>query len=212
MSAFAEPYIAQILEGTLKFPDGLVAETWEPYYTPWGFTIYRTAFGPSTDDQWKLLLDTITSEVIATISFYKDKEPTAADALISLFRLDPRSDASTQAGATIDQIRELYKNGSGGMPMNAERLRLFLLADDEVLEAASGGKPWIKCVQADYDATKYVPKNNRVWGGGRQTYFGWMKVTARSLLEFWDQLSVWTLERITPPTIDEAQLGVWDGL
>lgn len=49
-------------------------------------------------------------------------------------------------------------------------------------------------------------------GGGRQTFFGWGKITLRSLIEFWDLLTLCSLERITPPTVDETQVQVWDGL
>lgn len=96
--------------------------------------------------------------------------------------------------------------------MNAESPRVFFVADDEVLTAVSEGNLWINCVQAEYHAAKYIPKNTRAWGGGRQTFFGWGKITLRSQVEFWGSTAPWNLERITSPTVDETQVQVWEGL
>ncbi|PWI64365.1 hypothetical protein PCL_10534 [Purpureocillium lilacinum] len=153
----------------------------------------------------------ISAKVHQEISAHEDEEPDAASKLISLFRLDSRSDPVTQAEATMHQLRDHYKNRVGGTPMNIESLHVFLVADAEVLTAVSERSLWVKCVQADHEAADYVPKNNRVWGGSRQTFFGWGKITFRSLVEFWGLTAPWNLERITPPTMDETQVEVWDG-
>lgn len=201
-------FLSGLLEQTLYVPGEFTVYDHGPIYTPWGFTVYRTSFGPSTDEQWQLLLQEISAKMHEEISAYKDEDPDAASKLISLFRLDSRSDQNTQAGLTLDQLRDHYKNSVDGTPMNTEGLRIFLVADEEVLTAVSGGILWIKCVQADYEAADYVPKNTRVWGGGRQTFFGWGKLTLRSLVEFWGLTAPWNLEKVTEPTVDEKQIQV----
>lgn len=206
------PYISRLLKQTLNTPEGLIIYNRDRFYAPWGFTVYRTTFGSSTDRQWQLLLQEISAKVYDEISAHEDDEPDAASKLKSLFRLDSRSDPDTQAGATMDQLRDHYKNGVGGTPMNAESPRVFFVADDEVLTAVSEGNLWINCVQAEYHAAKYIPKNTRAWGGGRQTFFGWGKITLRSQVEFWGSTAPWNLERITSPTVDETQVQVWEGL
>lgn len=91
-----------------------------------------------------------------------------------LFRVDARSDP-TLDGMGMAQLRLLYRNGEGGVPMNSELRshRVFLVADEEVLLSGDADAAVIKCVQADYVAADYVPGNT--WVGG-QSYFGWMRV------------------------------------
>jgi len=131
--------------------------------------------------------------------------------LLSLFRLDLRSDPDILKDADMDRVRQLYREAVGGAPMHAEEqtcFRLFLLADEEVLAGVAGSEFQIKCVQVDYEAADYVPKNTRMGG---QRYFGWMKMTTRSLLELWHLLQVQELQTIAPPTIGGMHSTVWNG-
>jgi hypothetical protein len=88
------------------------------------------------------------------------------------FRLDTRSDPATLDGLTLEDVRQLWLEGSGGQPMNAENdlsrapWRLFFLADAEVLRERRLDK--IKVAVADYDPATAVPRL------GRQRYFGWI--------------------------------------
>lgn len=106
--------------------------------------------------------------------------------LLSLFRLDLRSDRDTLKDADMDRVRQLYREAVGSAPMHAEEqtcFRLFLRADEEeVFAGVARSEFQIKCVQVDYEAADYVPKNTRMGG---QRYFGWMKMTTRSFLELW---------------------------
>lgn len=91
---------------------------------------------------------------------------------------------------------------------------LFLLVDEEVISAAASGQAqqlWVKCVDADYRAEDAVPRNTRV----RQTYFGWMKMTTRSLVDFRQHLQMYReFRRIAPHMLDEVgrDAMVWDGI
>jgi hypothetical protein len=179
-------------------------------YRSWGFTIYRTGYGPSSDQQWQRLLKTIQSgaheEAFDAIESEEEdpKDDPEFQKLWSLFRLDARSDPAL-AGLDMDQLRQLYNSGDGGQPMNADfnLHRIFLFADDEVL---SGDDSVVKCVDADYRAEDYVPRNTRVGG---QRYFGWMRMNARSVTNFWVELSLHYMSDIAPPTIGGSHLVIW---
>lgn len=85
--------------------------------------------------------------------------------------------------------------------------RVFFVVDEESIDSIMEKEPWIKCVQVDYDAAQYVPKNRRVGG---QRYFGWIIMTASSVLGLWESLTDQDLHLIAPPTIGGLHLTVWD--
>ncbi|RYP65974.1 hypothetical protein DL771_008021 [Monosporascus sp. 5C6A] len=184
------------------------------YYPNWGFTIYRTQYGGSSDQKWQALLDKIQAQLVEELEEEggdDDDDAQAREKLSSLFRLDARSDAGLLQHASMDQVRQLYQDNQGGSPLNADlpTHRYFLLADAEVLEDAGRGEFWVKCVQPDYVAADYVPKNARLGGG--QRYFGWMKMTTRSVFDLWRELDTRHLEGIAPQTIGGMHLVMWDG-
>jgi hypothetical protein len=55
--------------------------------------------------------------------------------------------------------------------------RMFLVADEEVLSDADAFL--VRCVEADYEAADYVPRNTRMGG---QRYFGWMRTRSSECL------------------------------
>jgi hypothetical protein len=98
------------------------------------------------------------------------KDDPVAQHIMNLFRLDVRSDPEMLENRNMDGLRVFYNESGGGEPMNVNdtRRRHFLLVDYEVLASGFGRGTWLKCVDADYVAENYVPKNNRV----TQRYFG----------------------------------------
>jgi hypothetical protein len=87
----------------------------------WGFTIYRTAYGPSTDQRWQTLLEKIHTKTNAATS--RVCQTTADDPAVqqvwSLFQPDARSEPALD-DLSMEQLRLLYRNGDGGVPMNAD--------------------------------------------------------------------------------------------
>ena len=176
----------------------------------WGFTIYRTGYGPgpSSDQQWQRLLELIQTsaheEAFDAIESEEEdpKDDPEFQKLWSLFRLDARSDPAL-AGLDMDQLRQLYNSGEGGQPMNADfkSHRIFLFADDEVL---SGVDSIVKCVDANYRAEDYLPRHTR-----GQRYSGWMRMNARSIANFWIELGLHYMYDIAPPIIGGIQLVIW---
>jgi hypothetical protein len=161
------------------------------YYQPWGFTVYRTAYGPSSEQHWQALLDGIRADVVGLITGPDGTHQANSEAqhILSLFRLDARSDVEILNGLNMEQLRQAYKDRIGGQPMNADHRerRLFLLVDDDVVEGhrAMANTPkyisWVQCVELDYLASNYEnPRNKRA---GPQRYFGWMKAQLWTDLE-----------------------------
>lgn len=151
-------------------------------YRNWGFTVYRTGYGPSSDEQWQRLLQTIQThayEKTLSVTCLPEDDP-GFQQIRSPFRIDARSDAAL-AGLDVDQLRLLYNNNiDGGPPMNADLRshRVFLVADDEILSDVDAST--VKCVEADYQAADHIPRNTRLGG---QRYFGWMSMRAGSVVE-----------------------------
>jgi hypothetical protein len=178
-------------------------------YRNWGFTIYRTAYDPPSEQAWQRLLQTIQTrayEEALSITYSAPDDPEFQE-IWSLFRLDARSDAAL-AGLDMEQLRSVYDAGNGGEPMNADypTHRVFLLADDEVL--ADVGADIVKCVDANYRAADYASQNPRLGG---QRYFGWMPMKAGSAAELWTNLDMRFIDEIAPLTIGGSHLVVWDG-
>ncbi|PVH98109.1 hypothetical protein DM02DRAFT_60110 [Periconia macrospinosa] len=206
-SEFVREHLLWLPEGQLFTSDMDIS----PYYRKWGFTIYRTAYGPGSDQCWQTIIDKINAQVSEDALDPRSADP-AAHRAVQLFRLDARSDRNTLEGLNADQVRELYKNAVGGQPMNADdrARRVFLLVDEEVIEATSLKEFWVKGIQVDYAIGDYTHNNRRL--GSSPRYFGWMKLAIRSVPHFWASLYYQEMEDIAPETIGGAVLSVWDCL
>ena len=107
------------------------------FYHPWGYTIYRTCYTLESQSRWESLIEAILLGVEGTIpGLRKDETPPRSQLLLSLFRLDLRSDASLYDGLTIDDLRKVYCNPPTNCipsPNFGRPDRVFLVADAEVL-------------------------------------------------------------------------------
>jgi hypothetical protein len=211
---------ARFLENLLHIPESVIlppGTDLTPYYHPFGFSIYRTAYGSCSEQNWQALLGGIHANVVEQMTgpdgtYQADP---VAQHILSLFRLDARSDPDTLAGFDMEEVRNVYKNGNGGQPMNANDKvrRCFLLVDKEVIEEhqavsrTPGYRPWVKCVEVDYVTSDHVPRNIRLGG---QRYFGWMKMAIKSVPQLWSMLGLKWPSELAPPTIGGANLVVWE--
>jgi hypothetical protein len=201
--------VAQIMVDTAGWHEKLRISNTEAIvddFRNWGYTIYRTAYGPSTDQRWQQLLKYIQTQAHAATSSVCEStadNPTIQQ-LWSLFYLDTRSDPALE-GLTIDQLRLLYRNANGSVPMNADLRshRVFLLADEEVLLHNDGIT--VKCVEADYEASNHTG-NARV----PQRYFGWMTMKAADIVALWHELVYNDLERLAPWVVEGSSPEIWE--
>jgi hypothetical protein len=151
----------------------------DKHYKPWGFTLYRTCYTPESNQQWKLLIDKISTTVLATLSKCKDKE---AAIISENFKLDARSDSAILDGFTMDEVSQIYRNEVGGSPMEMRTSltpdhQIFLLADKEVLRNLDSGV--LKVVQA-------AP----IEGADPECYYQWLRVEVDYLIDFWIMLEI----------------------
>jgi hypothetical protein len=171
-----------------KYPPGT---DFDQFNRNWGFTIYRTFYGPNSDEQWRKLFEKITKGAAYELSMIEEldvQEPTVAYAKAwNLFRLDARSDTTTFDGLTLEDVRQLYLDGIGCQPMDVDMdpWRVFLLVDEAVL--ANPELSVINLVAADYDPVRGVPTN---WKAGPQRYFGWITMSSSCILILWKALDI----------------------
>ncbi|KAF5237971.1 hypothetical protein FOXYS1_15553 [Fusarium oxysporum] len=154
------------------------------YYRNWGFTIYRTYYGQSSDKHWNTLLNALRQQTRLAVGYYDDKDimendkywkqgpykkegryMAQLDLFKELFHLFPRDDLSLLDGLDIRGIREvcLKEHAEAKKRMEGARFCFALVAD----EAAVG-----------YDWTKTE--------GG----WGWDRLRTGDLLDLWEMLLI----------------------
>ncbi|KAJ6194982.1 hypothetical protein J3E72DRAFT_198360 [Bipolaris maydis] len=131
------------------------------FLQPRGFTIYRTYYGPGSDQQWDELIQAITigaKDAIREKTKFTD-DPAMIAKAEELFKPDIRSNPAVLEGLALEEVRQLYHKETGGQPMNTDSdlWRIFIRADMEVLK--NPDLDITKCVVADYDAAVCVLKN-----------------------------------------------------
>lgn len=196
----------------------------------WGFAIYRTLYGSTTDESWQSVLEAIRTNVRREVlglrvprggnpPHFSDKESQTCEEFLSLFRLDVKEDQSMLEGVSMDRVREMIKE-TDPRPTDDEPLSgtlttlqgVFLYVDDTVLEAAqtqSCSRPtWVKIVELDYKPEQHKG-NRRV---GLQSYFGWMKLSTQSIFQLWQDMEGQDLWKFAPRNSDERLLTIWDGV
>ncbi|KAM6505195.1 hypothetical protein FSOLCH5_015114 [Fusarium solani] len=179
------PDLQSVLEGLEQYPpDTDSIEPLEEIQQPanWGFTIYRTYYGPSSDDNWNKLLAATKRHAEEELMTYDDHE--AAEKLKPLFRLDARSDPSLLSGLDRQALCQIYKEGKGGKPMPSKSGFVFLLADEDVLNQVGEGTFIVKAVDAEETPREEIPLRE----GDEPPYWGWMRMETRQLLELWGEL------------------------
>lgn len=182
----------------------LVHRTWRPpfnvdilpfdhdrHYKQWGFVIYRTYYGPESDQQWTMLIKHISTTVLAGLRKYQDQgeDPKAVSILSANFKLDARSDPTALNGLTMDQVSQLYCDEVGGsfLEMRDSLIpdhRILLLADEEVLNNVDTGV--VRVVQA-------AP----IEDADPECHYQWMRLWVGLLIQFWVDL-------------ENSEHGIWD--
>lgn len=194
--------ITKFLNDLYRYPEDRNVqpeEDIEQFLTYWGFTIYRTYYGPESDGQWSKLLKKTADGVEEGLTHLEeaDEKPEATAKARDQFRLDARSDSATLEGLTLEDVRQLYLDRNGGQPMNTDNRpwRIFLLADAQVLQ--DPGFRLLKAAAADYDPVATVPKNT--WSGP-QRYFGWITMPPTAIVDLYSELGTFTFKQIANNT------------
>ncbi|KAJ3956539.1 hypothetical protein N0V92_006911 [Colletotrichum tropicale] len=214
-----------ILKSSFRPPAGtswIAGDDVSGYYRSWGFTIYRTAYGPAaTDAQWCTLLDKIRAQAVSEIDGYVEAgEEDVAAQLKSFFTMDEVREIYKQAAvASRGSVDDDDNNKNQSLPVTHDEpnQRAFLLADAEVLEGVNRDPYfWVKCVEADF-AERCLSEADRDTGArgrGRAaagTWSGWMKMTTRSVVDLCAEMQVRDLASIGPGARAADERSVYNG-
>ncbi|KAJ3535965.1 hypothetical protein NM208_g6915 [Fusarium decemcellulare] len=176
------------------------------YYRQWGFTIYRTYYGPDSEKHWNMLLGALKQQTRLAFGFYADDEDTDqgdVQRLKELFHLDAREDVSLLDGLDDKGIREFCqtKEVDRERAMAENLYRFVLLADKAVLKDIAEGEFIVKAVALN-------------WEDGRLGW-GWMRIPTGYLLELWQTLMRWEDETYSTLRFKEPEQNleeyIWPG-
>ncbi|KAJ4252458.1 hypothetical protein NW762_011059 [Fusarium torreyae] len=159
------------------------------YYRRWGFTIYRTYYGPDTDKYWNMLLYALEKQISLALGYYENNEdaeddidPSDLQRLNRLFCLDVRDNASVLDHLDVQGIKELWQReepkNEGAMADNL--YKFILLADESVLKDIANGEFIVKAIALH-------------WVEGHSGW-GWMRIPSGYLLELFQTLMRWEYE------------------
>ncbi|UZP40179.1 hypothetical protein NXS19_007995 [Fusarium pseudograminearum] len=142
--------------GTKKrFLDRTLPENFK-YFRNWGFTIYRTYYGPESDEHWNTLLQVLTQQTRLALGYHEREKVRNEDhrwashprrdesvyihriqIMKKLFRLFPREDPDLLTGLDITGIRKLCleeaEQAQSEKNMVGTCLSFVLVADEAIL-------------------------------------------------------------------------------
>ncbi|KAL5592575.1 hypothetical protein FOBRF1_013601 [Fusarium oxysporum] len=176
------------------------------YYQQWGFDIYRTYYGPGSDEAWGKLLYALKHQTRLAFGHYdgrEDADQRHVDILKDLFYLDARADKSLLDGLDVQGIRKFcrHENTDKDRVMSVSIHDYVLLADESTLKDVSGREFVVKAVSLDWK------RGHRGWG--------WMRIPTGYLLDLWQLLMLNSMRTELAIDFDgpEEDLGdyVWPG-
>ncbi|KAK4165608.1 hypothetical protein QBC43DRAFT_315524 [Cladorrhinum sp. PSN259] len=151
----------------------------------WGWVVYRTAYGPGTDELWARYqpeLKQHTSAYLAKIQAAFDQQPPKGADVIPWDRVFSENDGglewsfiSDQAaldGAKIEDVREIFKNKVKEEGLFSPNWAYFAVADDACLK----GEKKVVLVKMDKDA-----KVDMTFGADGSMELPWDELGMRSI-------------------------------
>lgn len=165
------------------------------YYRNWGFTVYRTFYGPDSDKHWDTLIDAVTRQTLLALGYhendrifnedikrnwgkYSDKSGYLEDInrLKKLFRLTTRENPLLFDGLDIPQIQEVCRRELPRARENIEGARhcFVLVADERVLKDVANGVFVITAVDYDQVEERFCPE--------------WVRMSTGDILNLWESL------------------------
>ncbi|KAM0339645.1 hypothetical protein ACHAPU_010826 [Fusarium lateritium] len=182
----------------------------EPSLEGWGFTVYRTYYGPGSDENWNTLLAKARDLAGKELEFWaSDGEDELVEELRTLFRVDARSDSAVLDGQSLEELCKTYLDSVGGKPMAVHEWNVFLVADKHVLDQIGQGNFIIKAVDADRPPQNEDP----VRTGTNKLSWGWHRMEVRQMLEFWGMLEICATHHCMCWAVHQAELDnmIWEG-
>ncbi|KAG8677552.1 hypothetical protein FPOAC1_003575 [Fusarium poae] len=178
----------------------------DPFTARWGFTIYRTYYGPGSDENWKTLLAKAKEETFKELDEF-DHGGIAAK-IKPIFQLDARSDPIILDGLSLGELCKVYNDNVGGDPMPRYESPVFLVADKHVLNQIGEGNLIVKSVDADYPPQEEIPLRTST----EAKWWGWGRMELRQIPWLWKTLRGENSRYCFPWTVHQAELDntIWE--
>ncbi|KAF0642020.1 hypothetical protein FPSE5266_10667 [Fusarium pseudograminearum] len=169
--------------------------------------MYRTYYGPGSDENWKTLLEKAKEETFKELDEC-DHDDLAAK-LKPIFQIDARSDQSILDGLNLRELCKVYNDKVGGDPMR-QRLEspVFLVADEHILNQIGEGNMIVKSVDADYPPREEIPLRTST----EKAWWGWGRMELRQIPWLWKTLVGEDSRYCFPWTVHQADLDnvIWE--
>ncbi|OBS25927.1 hypothetical protein FPOA_06460 [Fusarium poae] len=169
------------------------------YFRYWGFTIYRTYYGPESDEPWNTLLQALPQQIRLALGYHEKDQIREKDrrwvrdarrdevvylerieVMKKLFRLIPREDANLLAGLDIAGVRKVCleegEHVESEKNMVGSCFNFALVADEAVLKDIANDIFVVKAVGYDWDPSQH----SYSWG--------WIRLRTGDLLQLWENL------------------------
>ena len=88
-------------------------------YRRWGYSIYRTYYGPGSDESWNTLLELLKQQTLLELEALEGKDQDDVQKLKELFHLEVHQDPTVFGGLNIHELREYW--------CNTKRVRVSML-------------------------------------------------------------------------------------
>ncbi|KAL6915552.1 hypothetical protein FSHL1_007001 [Fusarium sambucinum] len=165
------------------------------YFRNWGFTIYRTYYGPESDEPWNTLLRVLTQQTRLALGYHGNRQDetlysSQIEIMKRLFRLFPREDPDLLTGLDIAGIRKLCleegEQAESEKNMAGTRLNFVLVADKGILKNIANDIFVVKTVGYDWDPIQHRGVVGCDWD--HRGSWGWMRLATGDLLELWEMI------------------------
>ncbi|CEI63245.1 hypothetical protein FVEN_g216 [Fusarium venenatum] len=171
------------------------------YFRTWGFRIYRTYYGPESDESWNTLLQVLPQQIRLALGYHEIDEVRGKDrrwardthrdevvylerleVMKKLFRLIPREDPDLLAGLDIAGVGKVCleegEHVESEKNIVGSRFNFALVADERILKDIANNNFVVKAVGYDWDPVQH----SYSWG--------WIRLRTGDLLQFWENLFI----------------------
>ncbi|RFN43181.1 hypothetical protein FIE12Z_12583 [Fusarium flagelliforme] len=139
--------------GTKSEPGGRKNPANAYLYRHWGYPIYRTYYGPGSDESWNELLHSLKQQTRLGLGAFEEEDQEDVQKLKDLFHLNSYEDPTTLEGLDVKGLRQFCNYYQFGISTAfADCLFHFvLMADKSVLEDIKKGTFVVKAVSLLWD-------------------------------------------------------------
>lgn len=132
--------MSDIIEKTIQFtyrprretksePGGRKNPANAHFFRPWGYPIYRTYYGPGSDESWNEILYSLKQQTRLGLGAFEDEDQNDVQQLKELFHLNAYEDPATLDGLDVRGASTVLQQASVGYIHSLFRLSLSFRFD-----------------------------------------------------------------------------------